>query len=100
MFKDLKRMLDKKSKQMETEMEIIKNLPNGNYSPRNKVLKFTEWGNSLVVQSLGLHAPTAGGMDSVPSQGTETLHAAWPSQKIDWIRLQVIRDSTRKCWWT
>ena len=42
MFKDLKRMLDKKSKQMETEMEIIKNLPNGNYSPRNKVLKFTE----------------------------------------------------------
>ena len=37
-----KRMLDKKSKQMETEMEIIKNSPNGNYSPRNKVLKSTE----------------------------------------------------------
>ena len=42
-----------------------------------------------MVQPLGLHAPTAGGMNSVPSQGTETLQAAWPSQKIHWIRLQV-----------
>lgn len=44
---------------------------------------------SLVVESLGLHAPTAGGTDSVPSQGTETLQAVWPSQKIHWTRSQV-----------
>ena len=31
------------------------------------------WGNSLVVQWLGLHAPTAGGLDFFPGQGTKGL---------------------------
>ena len=38
-------------------------------------------GNSLVVQWLGLHASTAGGMGLIPGWGTEMLCAAWCSQK-------------------
>ena len=34
-------------------------------------------GNSLAVQWLGLHASTAGGMASIPGQGTMIPHAAW-----------------------
>lgn len=44
MFKDLKKKVNIMSKQMENlnrEMEIIKNLPNGNSSIRNETLKFT-----------------------------------------------------------
>ena len=33
-------------------------------------------GNSLGVQWLGLHASTAGGMGSIPGQGTKVPHAA------------------------
>ena len=32
-------------------------------------------GTSLVVQWLGLHAPTAGGVGSIPGQGIKILHA-------------------------
>ena len=38
-------------------------------------------GNSLAVQWLGLHASTAGGMGSIPAQGTKILHAEWHSKK-------------------
>ena len=38
-------------------------------------------GNSLVVQWLGLHASTAGGMGLIPGRGTEMLCAAWCSKK-------------------
>lgn len=44
MFKDLKEKVNVMSKQMENpnrEMEIIKNLPNGNPSIRHETLKFT-----------------------------------------------------------
>ena len=37
-------------------------------------------GNSLVVQWLGLHASTAGGMGSIPGRGTKGLQAAWYGQ--------------------
>ena len=38
-------------------------------------------GTSLVVQWLRLHAPSAGGTDSIPGQGTKILHATWRGQK-------------------
>ena len=45
-------------------------------------------GNSLVVQWLGLRASTAGGMGSIPGQGTKIpgwgtkiMHAVWHGQK-------------------
>ena len=38
-------------------------------------------GNSLVVQWLGLHASTAGGMGSIPGQGTKILYATQHGQK-------------------
>ena len=38
-------------------------------------------GNSLVVQWLGLHASTAGGMGSIPCPGSKILHVTWPGQK-------------------
>ena len=41
----------------------------------------TELGNSLVIQWLGLHASTAGGIGSVPGWGTKIPHALWHSQK-------------------
>ena len=39
-----------------------------------------ELGNSLVVQWLGLHAFTAKGMGSIPSQGTKIPQATWCGQ--------------------
>ena len=40
------------------------------------------WGlTSLAVQWLGLHASTAGGVGSIPGQGTEIPQAAWHGQK-------------------
>ena len=38
-------------------------------------------GNSLAVQRLGCRASTAGGMGSIPGQGTNTPHAVWRGQK-------------------
>ena len=38
-------------------------------------------GNSLVVQWLGLRASTAGGMGSIPGQGTKMSRAARPIKK-------------------
>ena len=38
-------------------------------------------GNSLVVQLLRLCAPNAGGMGSIPGQGTKIPHAARRGQK-------------------
>ena len=35
------------------------------------------YGTSLAVQWLRVCAPTAGGTDSIPGQGTNILHAAW-----------------------
>lgn len=32
---------------------------------------------SLLVQWLSLHAPKAGGIDSIPDQGTKITHATW-----------------------
>ena len=40
-----------------------------------------KWGNSLVVQWLGLCACTAGGTGSIPGWGTRILHTAWHGQK-------------------
>ena len=37
-------------------------------------------GDSWVVQWLGLRAPNAGGVGSIPGQGTKILHAAWPAK--------------------
>ena len=39
-------------------------------------------GNSLVVQWLGLHASTEGGMASIPGRGTKIPQAAGCGQKI------------------
>ena len=44
-------------------------------------LKGRDWGNSLAVQWLGLHASTAGGMRSIPGQGTKILQAVRCGQK-------------------
>ena len=44
-------------------------------------LKWVILGNSLVFQLLGLHLSIAGGMGSIPGQGTKILHAAQPGQK-------------------
>ena len=38
-------------------------------------------GNSLVVQWLGLHAFTAGGLGSTPGQGAKILQAVQPKKK-------------------
>ena len=38
-------------------------------------------GNSLVVQWLGLHASTAGGMGSIPHPGSKISHVTWHGQK-------------------
>ena len=43
--------------------------------------KYERKGNSLAVQWLGLRASTAGGMESIPCQGTKILHATWQGQK-------------------
>ena len=40
----------------------------------------TKTRTSLVVQWLRLQASTAGGMGSIPGQGTKIPHAAWHSQ--------------------
>ena len=34
-------------------------------------------GTSKMVQRLRLHGPTAGGVASIPGQGTKILHAVW-----------------------
>ena len=39
-------------------------------------------GTSLVFQWLQFHASTAGGMGSIPGQGTEIPHATWCNQKL------------------
>ena len=44
--------------------------------------------NSLVVQWLGLHAPTAGGTGLIPSWGTKILQTLWYSQKKKKIYIQ------------
>ena len=38
-------------------------------------------GTSLAVQWLRLHAPTAGGVGSIPGWGTKILHALWCGKK-------------------
>ena len=40
-------------------------------------------GNSLVAQWLRLHVSTAGGLDSIPGQGTKIPHAlqVWPKKR-------------------
>ena len=43
--------------------------------------KYQEFGKSLVVQWLGLHASTAGGTDSIPGCGTKIPHAMQYGQK-------------------
>ena len=44
-------------------------------------LKKKNHGSSLEVQWLGLCAPTAGGMGSIPGHGTKIPQAAWRGQK-------------------
>ena len=47
---------------------------------KHKWSKYTNWGTSLVVQWLRLHAPNAGGLGSIPGQGTRShMHAATKS---------------------
>ena len=41
-----------------------------------------EKGNSLVVQRLGIYAPTAGGTGSIPGRGTKIPHAMAQQKKI------------------
>ena len=40
-----------------------------------------QFGNSLVVHWLGLHASIAGGMGLIPGRGTKILQSAWHGQK-------------------
>ena len=51
----------------------------------NEILKLKkkkkELGNSLVVQWLGLHASTAGGIGSIPGWETNNLHATRHGKK-------------------
>ena len=51
--------------------------------PRRVLLapKITTQGTSLAVQWLGLHASTAGGVGSIPGQGTKIPHASQCGQK-------------------
>ena len=41
------------------------------------------WGTSLAVQWLRLHASNAGGVGSIPVQGSKIPYAAWRSQKLN-----------------
>ena len=50
-----------------------------------KVKKNT-FGNSLVVQWLGLHALTAEGLGSIPAQGTKIPQATWSGQNKNKIK--------------
>ena len=54
---------------------------NQEYKVLRKIDKNRLLGNSLAVQWLGLHAPTAGGTGSIPSWGTKSPHATEHSQK-------------------
>ena len=45
-------------------------------------VKKSHWGTSLAVQWLRLCASTAGGVGSIPGQGTKIPHASLPGQKI------------------
>ena len=57
---------------------------------------------SLLVQWFGLHALTAEGMGSIPSQGTQIPQAAWHSQKKkkNPLRLHWRPVSHLYCWWS
>ena len=50
---------------------------------RRVKLKIINLGTSLVVQWLRLCASYAGGLGSVPGQGTKISHAVWYRQKIN-----------------
>ena len=54
-----------------------------NYSSKQKLFFFLNPhpGTSLVIHWLRLHAPNAGGMGSIPDQGSKIPHAVWYSQK-------------------
>ena len=49
----------------------------------------TEPGTSLVVQWFGLQAPSAGGMGSIPSRGTEIPHAT--AKKVNELIQRIIK---------
>ena len=49
------------------------------------------WGNSLAVQSFGLHTSTAGGTGSIPVWGTKILQASWHGQKKN-------KNKNKLCW--
>ena len=46
-----------------------------------KKLRCKKFGNSLVVQLLGLHAFAAKGLGSLPSHGTRSPQTVWRGQK-------------------
>ena len=50
-------------------------------------LKVSSPGTSPAVQWLRLHASTAGGVGSIPGQGTKIPHAVWGGQKIFFKKL-------------
>ena len=65
-------------------------------------IKTTMRGTSLVVQQLRLHAPNAGGLGSVPSQGTRShmlqLRVHVPQLRVHMPQLRVhIRQLKRFC---
>ena len=53
----------------------------------NSYLKVVRMGTSLAVQWLGLHASTAGGMGSIPGQGTKIPCGV---AKKEWLKLQIL----------
>ena len=48
---------------------------------KKKKKKCIDLRTSLVVQQLGVCAPSAGGTGSIPDWGTKILHAMWCGQK-------------------
>ena len=54
-------------------------------SRKSQTQKVT-FGTSLAVQWLRLHAPSAGGMGSIPDQGTKIPHATWPKKRLHLVQ--------------
>ena len=60
----------------------VQNLYGANFNTLLKATKTPKHETPLVVQWLGLHTSTAGGVGSIPGQGTKVQHAAWRGQNV------------------